>query len=121
MRGFLSALQCGDTPGPELPGIIIYSFSHKSCPSFCELCTPVLWAPSLVRKAPRYGEASACDDQRALRICSDDKCNHRMDSRMLQTCSLPPASSQAGGAQSLPPPPPPSPSGEVCGHYYMLL
>lgn len=27
---------------------------------------------------------------------------------MLQTCSLPPASSQAGGAQSLPPPPPPA-------------
>ena len=121
MRGFLSALQRGDTPGPELPGIIIYSFSHKFCPSFCRLCTSVLWAPSLVRKAPRYGEASACDDQRALRICSDDKCNHRMDLRTLQTCSLPPASSQAGGAQSRPPPSPPSPSREVCGHYYMLL
>ena len=107
-RGLLSALQCGDSPGPELPGVIIYSFSNKSCPSLCRLCTPVLWAPSFIREAPRYGEVSASDGQRALRTCPADKCNHRTDPRALQACSLPPRSPQASGAQSRPPPPPPA-------------
>ena len=55
--------------GPELPGIIIYSFPNKSCPSFCLLCTPVLWAPTL-----GYWEGSASEDQvcGAFRICIND-------------------------------------------------
>ena len=112
-RGLLSALQCGDSPGPELPGVIIYSFSNKSCPSLCRLCTPVLWAPSFIREAPRYGEVSASDGQRALRTCPADKCNHRTDPLALQACSLPPRSPQASGAQSRPPPPPPALVGGV--------